>query len=83
MTCTSGKASQLDAQGIGLGRKWPQRRWPYYYSVCIAREFRAWGPVLKVVFSIVFGDMSAFHKGIQEGIVHVLPKSLPAVLVRF
>ena len=83
MPCSTSKAAELHTQRIGLRRKWPQRRWPDYYPIRVAAKLGTRRTILEVILPVVLGDMSSFHKGIEESIVHVLAESLPTVFVRF
>ena len=83
MACPPCKSAQLHAEGIGLRGKWPQGVVAYQHSVGIATEFGSRGSILQVIFPLVFGHVGAFHERIEESIVHVFAKPLPAIAPGF
>ena len=64
MSSPPNKASEFNTQRIGSGFKWSKRMIAYQQPICIATKLSAGCPVLEVIFSIVFGHVTTFNKGV-------------------
>src|SRR5579872_3564853 len=74
------KSARFKRQGIGLRCKViSDRPRTYDHAVGVAAELGAGSAILQIIFSVMFGHPGAFDKRVQEGVVPVFAKSLPAV----
>ena len=82
MTGTAGEAAGFIGKGIGrLVSEWSQRMVGYINTVAITPDLCTGSAILQIVFTIVFIHPCAFYKWIEEIIIVVFAKSLPAMYI--
>src|SRR4051812_24897354 len=83
MACTPRKTTWFETHGITLVLKITKWIGTNSHSICITTKLSTGCSILYIIFPIMFRHPGAFNKWIQEGIIHVFTKTLPAIAPGF